>query len=410
MSNITIVGAGMMGSALAFPARENGHRVRLTGTHLDREIIAESKRTGKHPKFDKPFPAGVEYFYFEELAEALEGADMVICGVNSFGVDWFMQEVLPHIPDTTPVLSVTKGLVAYDDGTLISYPEYWERSIAPRKMNLNAVGGPCTSYELVAHDQTIVTFCGRDMQTLETLRGLMCTDYYHIHLSTEVMGVESAVALKNAYALGVALAVGLNEKVNGVGCTPHYNSQAAMFYQSVKEIRKLLTYLTGNDRQIDSAAGDMYVTIFGGRTRLIGTLLGRGYGIDEALAELKGVTLESLVIIGRINKAVKKLAQDLVALCRIPAADAHGCHHRGKGHLGRDSVGTFHELIARRTEYSRRQERIRSAGVSNPHDRHYESGCGRRFFEKHDKRSIVRHGRRVGRQHAHPCPGIRYFL
>ena len=215
MSNITIVGAGMMGSALAFPARENGHRVRLTGTHLDREIIAESKRTGKHPKFDKPFPAGVEYFYFEELAEALEGADMVICGVNSFGVDWFMQEVLPHIPDTTPVLSVTKGLVAYDDGTLISYPEYWERSIAPRKMNLNAVGGPCTSYELVAHDQTIVTFCGRDMQTLETLRGLMRTDYYHIHLSTEVMGVESAVALKNAYALGVALAVGLNEKVNG---------------------------------------------------------------------------------------------------------------------------------------------------------------------------------------------------
>lgn len=235
---------------------------------------------------------------------------MVICGVNSFGVDWFMQEVLPHIPDPTPVLSVTKGLVAYDDGTLISYPEYWERSIAPRKMNLNAVGGPCTSYELVAHDQTIVTFCGRDMQTLETLRGLMRTDYYHIHLSTEVMGVESAVALKNAYALGVALAVGLNEKVNGVGCTPHYNSQAAMFYQSVKEIRKLLTYLTGNDRQIDSAAGDMYVTIFGGRTRLIGTLLGRGYGIDEALAELKGVTLESLVIIGRINKAVKKLAQD----------------------------------------------------------------------------------------------------
>ena len=310
MSNITIVGAGMMGSALAFPARENCHRVPLTGTHLDSEIIAESKRTGKHPKFDKPFPAGVEYFYFEELAEALEGADMVICGVNSFGVDWFMQEVLPHIPDTTPVLSVTKGLVAYDDGTLISYPEYWERSIAPRKMNLNAVGGPCTSYELVAHDQTIVTFCGRDMQTLETLRGLMRTDYYHIHLSTEVMGVESAVALKNAYALGVALAVGLNEKVNGVGCTPHYNSQAAMFYQSVKEIRKLLTYLTGNDRQIDSAAGDMYVTIFGGRTRLIGTLLGRGYGIDEALAELKGVTLESLVIIGRINKAVKKLAQD----------------------------------------------------------------------------------------------------
>jgi len=308
MSNITIVGAGMMGSALAFPARENGHCVRLTGTHLDREIIAESKRTGKHPKFDRPFPEGVEYYFFEELDTALEGADAVICGVNSFGVEWFMEQVLPRIPDRTPVLSVTKGLIASDDGTLISYPEYWERSIAPRKMNLNAVGGPCTSYELVAHDQTIVTFCGRDMQTLRRLRDLMRTDYYHIHLSTEVTGVESAVALKNAYALGVALAVGLSERSGGIGSAPHYNSQAAIFYQSIKEIRKLLLFLTGSDRQIDSAAGDMYVTIFGGRTRRIGTLLGRGYAIDEALAELKGVTLESLVIIGRIDKAVERLS------------------------------------------------------------------------------------------------------
>ena len=39
MAIVTIIGAGMMGSALAFPARENGNEVRLVGTHLDREII-----------------------------------------------------------------------------------------------------------------------------------------------------------------------------------------------------------------------------------------------------------------------------------------------------------------------------------------------------------------------------------
>ena len=42
MATVVIVGAGMMGSALAFPARENGHEVRLVGTHLDREIIETS--------------------------------------------------------------------------------------------------------------------------------------------------------------------------------------------------------------------------------------------------------------------------------------------------------------------------------------------------------------------------------
>ena len=46
MAVITIVGSGMMGSALAFPARENGHEVRLDGTHLDRDIIAACREKG----------------------------------------------------------------------------------------------------------------------------------------------------------------------------------------------------------------------------------------------------------------------------------------------------------------------------------------------------------------------------
>ena len=44
MATIAIIGSGMMGSALAFPARENGNTVRLVGTPLDREIIDECRR------------------------------------------------------------------------------------------------------------------------------------------------------------------------------------------------------------------------------------------------------------------------------------------------------------------------------------------------------------------------------
>ena len=76
MAIVTIVGSGMMGSALAFPARENGHEVRLVGTHLDREIIETCKKTDRHPKFTKDFPAGIKYYQIEELKEALSGADI----------------------------------------------------------------------------------------------------------------------------------------------------------------------------------------------------------------------------------------------------------------------------------------------------------------------------------------------
>ena len=313
MAIVTIVGSGMMGSALAFPARENGNEVRLVGTHLDREIIDTCKRTNRHPKFDRDFPDGVKYYQIEELESALDGADMVIGGVSSFGVKWFATDVLPKIDVKIPVITVTKGLVDLEDGRLISYPEYWENAMVAmghEGTDLCAIGGPCTSYELVAHDQTEVAFCGKNMETLKKLKAIMATDYYHISLTTDVVGIESAVALKNGYALGIALTIGVNQKNFGPHSPLHYNSQAAVFGQAVREMYKLLEYQGACT--LDNLAvgyGDLYVTVYGGRTRLVGILLGRGLKIDEAKAELNGVTLESLVVAERVARAVKRAAE-----------------------------------------------------------------------------------------------------
>ena len=312
MAVVTIIGSGMMGSALAFPARENGHEVRLVGTHLDREIIETCIKTGRHPKFTKDFPAGVKYFQIEDVDTAIEGADFIIGGVSSFGVDWFGDVILPKIPESTPVITVTKGLYDTPEGKLLTYPDIWEQKLEKmgKKLSLNAIGGPCTSYELVAHDQTEVAFCGKDLKILEFLRDVMSTDYYHISITTDVVGIESAVALKNGYALAVALTIGENQKKFGIDSELHFNSQAAVFGQSVKEMHRLLEYQ--NAATIDNlsvGAGDLYVTVYGGRTRLVGILLGRGLGIDQALEELNGVTLESIVVADRVARAVRKCAE-----------------------------------------------------------------------------------------------------
>ena len=317
---VTIVGAGMMGSALAFPARENGHTVRLVGSPLDHEIIDACRKTGRHPKFTKDFPSGVEYYQIEEVEKALDGADMLICGVSSFGVDWFAEHMLPRIPESMPVLSVTKGLIDDGDGGLICYPEYWKRKAAPRKPRLNAVGGPCTSYELVACDQTVVTFCGEDIETLRWLKQVMQRPYYHIACSTDVMGVESAVALKNAYVYGVCITVGACERYYGEGSEQHYNSQAGAFGQAMLEMQKLLRLLgSTSDQALAVGIGDLYVTVFGGRNRLLGRLLGRGLALDAALRELAGITLEGNVIVVRIVKALRAwAAQGKVDLREFP--------------------------------------------------------------------------------------------
>lgn len=312
MKKITIIGAGMMGSALAFPTAENGNEVCLVGTHLDREIIDNCRRSGRHLKFNKDFPKGVSYYQIEELETAIAGADFIICGVSSFGVEWFRDEILPRLSDGVPVISVTKGLMNTENGSLLTYVDIWQEKLNELGKNipLNAIGGPCTSYELVAHDQTEVTFCGKDLSVLRMIKSAMATDYYHISLSTDIVGVESAVALKNGYALGIALTIGLNQKEFGLDSELHFNSQAAVFGQAVREMYKLLKMQGADDfDNLVLGAGDLYVTVYGGRTRLVGILLGRGLNIDEAKAQLKGVTLESLVVAERVAKAVKTKAE-----------------------------------------------------------------------------------------------------
>lgn len=308
MAIITVIGAGMMGSAIIFPAADNGNTIRIVGTPLDDAIIDHARATGEHLTLKRTMPNGISYYRYTEFDAALVGTDLLVSGVSSFGVDWFISEIIPKIPEDLPVLSVTKGMVDTPDGGLLSYPEVYEAS-TDRKISFMAVGGPCTSYELADHDPSEVTFCGRNPEQLRWARRLFETDYYHVSISTDVRGVECAVAMKNAYALGVALAIGMSWEREGKE-VEHYNSQAAIFGQACREMTKLLAVCGGHPSNLPLGIGDLYVTVYGGRTRKIGILLGRGMAFDKALAMLQGVTLESIVIATRTAKAIRRQIAD----------------------------------------------------------------------------------------------------
>ena len=88
MATIAIVGAGMMGTAIAYPLADNGHTVRLVGTHLDGEIIQSCGERRYPPRLKREIPPEVEPYLVEEIAEALDGVEIIVSGVNSLGVHW----------------------------------------------------------------------------------------------------------------------------------------------------------------------------------------------------------------------------------------------------------------------------------------------------------------------------------
>ena len=326
---IAVIGCGMMGSAITWPASDNGCKIRLVGSVLDDNIIGHAKKTGEHLTLKRKFrnPENYEFYYFSELDKALEGVDLTICGVSSFGLDWYLENVIPRLPDGIPVLSITKGMLHLGEGKMISYPEKMEEVALKCGKNIDfmAVGGPCTSYELADLDPSCVTFCGRKPELLRTVRSWFETSYYMVSLSTDVRGVECAVALKNAYALGISLAIGMSYKREGREFE-HYNSQAALFGQAVKEMQHLLALCDGAPENITLGAGDLYVTVFGGRTRKLGILLGEGYSFTKAKEMLAGVTLESTAIAARTVEAVEALE----SLGRVKAEEFPMLHHIGR--------------------------------------------------------------------------------
>ncbi|AFU42099.1 glycerol-3-phosphate dehydrogenase (NAD(P)+) [Cutibacterium acnes C1] len=83
-----MLGAGVMATALTFPAVENGNEVRFIGTHLDDDIIDSIQATRQHPVLELKVDERAKAYHFANAAEAIEGADVIMSGVNSFGVDW----------------------------------------------------------------------------------------------------------------------------------------------------------------------------------------------------------------------------------------------------------------------------------------------------------------------------------
>lgn len=321
MAIITIIGIGQMGSALTFVAAENGNELRLVGTPVDREVVDACRATGRHPKLEIPYPEGIKYWYSEDWKEAVTGSDFVIGAISSFGVDWFLNEILIPMDPTIPVLSAAKGLTDLPDGTLISYPDFWERELRARgiRRDVYGLGGPGTAGEIMRHDHTQVAICGRDTTVMRMMKDALKTSWFHISLTHDINGLESAVAIKNAYALGVAMALGYARMTDGDDQATHYNSQAAVFYQAAKEMVKVLRMQHADFDSSLIGIGDLYVTVTGARTRQIGLLLGQGKTYEEAQEILGGITLESIVIVRRLARAIAVRAeQGLVDSAEFP--------------------------------------------------------------------------------------------
>ena len=310
MARIAILGAGMMGSALAVPLVDRGHELRLIGTVLDDELIAALKGGADHPTLRYPLPASIQPFFASELPSALRCVEAVALGVSSAGVRWAGAALAPHLQAGTPLLMISKGLV-WDGQRFQILPDVLKQTL-PEELGIEpvAVGGPCIAGELARRVETCVVFAGRNAASCKAWAELAGGSYYHVFSSADVVGVEVCAALKSAYAMAIGFVAGLHDKNGGSpGSIALHNCEAALYAQAIREAEALVTLLGGHANSASGLAfaGDLNVTCNGGRTGRFGRFLGQGLGRAGAIAAMNGATLECLEILETLRLGLRAL-------------------------------------------------------------------------------------------------------
>ena len=313
---VTILGAGVMGSAMALPFADRGMKVRLVGTHLDRAIIDSVKATGLHPRLNVTLPKGIAAFHHEDFGEALStDSDFVLLGVASAGVAWAIDRLCENLKRPVPVIMITKGLQP-ENNNLLVFPDVMSRELKKRlgfEVPVAAIGGPCIAGELAVRRQTGTVIVARDATLAEKFCRDFETDYYHPRASTDMMGVEVCAAFKNFFAIAVGWAKGqLAVMQEAQNRALNNNPAAILFDQATRELMTLTLALGGTSESVWGmpGVGDLYVTCQAGRNSRLGDHLGRGMTYDAVkTGPMKDDTVEG----AELGRAVAPMLRGMMA-------------------------------------------------------------------------------------------------
>ncbi len=277
MAKISVLGAGSWGCALCFLLNNNGHQVTLwSALPAEVQMLRE-----KREQVDK-LPGVILADCLEitgDLEKSLSGPDVVILAVPSPYTRSTARQMAPFVREGQIIVSVAKGV---EEGTLFTLSRIIKEEIP--QSHVGVLSGPSHAEEVGRGLPTTCVVSAARRATAEYLQGIFMSPVFRVYTTPDTLGVELGGSLKNVIALAAGAADGL-----GYGD----NTRAALITRGIAEISRLGVKMGARMETFYglSGIGDLIVTCEStlSRNHKAGVLLGKGYSMEEAMAEVKMV-------------------------------------------------------------------------------------------------------------------------
>lgn len=292
MAKISVLGAGSWGTALALLLHNNGHEVTLWSALKDEVEMLREKREHASKLPGVILPKEMEIT--TDLEGSLKSPEVAVLAVPSPFTRSTSKQMAPFVRDGQIIVNVAKGV---EEKTLMSLSEIIGQEIP--NADVCVLSGPSHAEEVGKGLPTTCVVSAKTRKTAEYLQGIFMSPVFRVYTTPDMLGVELGGALKNVIALAAGTADGL-----GYGD----NTKAALITRGMAEIARLGMKMGAKAETFYglSGIGDLIVTCASvhSRNRKAGYLMGKGYTMEEAMAEVK------MVVEGVYSaKAAKELAE-----------------------------------------------------------------------------------------------------
>lgn len=277
MADISVIGAGSWGIALALLLHKNGHHVTVWSIMEDEITMLKEKREHVDKLPGVKLPEDMEFT--TDLQAAVSGRDLLVLAVPSPYTRSTSHNMAPYVHEGQLIINVAKGI---EEKTLLTLSQIIEEELPQAEVAV--LSGPSHAEEVGRGIPTTIVVGAKKKETAERLQNIFMNEVFRVYISPDVLGIELGAALKNVVALAAGIADGL-----GYGD----NTKAALITRGILEIGRLGVAMGGRIETFCglTGIGDLIVTCASmhSRNRRAGILIGQGHTMEEAMKEVKMV-------------------------------------------------------------------------------------------------------------------------